>query len=277
MDYIELKFKVEPLEVGRDILVAQLAEIEFESFVDLEDGFLAYIQKECFNSELIEELAILKNIDFKIDYQINYIEDQNWNETWEENFEPIDVEGQCYIRAPFHKKQLGFKYDIVIDPKMSFGTGHHETTYLMVKRLLNIPLDDKKVLDMGCGTAVLAILAKKKGASYVEAIDIDEWAYNNSIENIRNNNCEEIIVKKGGADLLGDNNFDIILANINRNILLNDIKSYVNCLNKGGDLLLSGFFKTDVDILMQEASKNKLTLAFTESKNDWTLLHLIKE
>ena len=157
------------------------------------------------------------------------------------------------------------------EPQSSLSAG------LILVILLNMSLDNKKVLDMGCGTAVLAILSKLKRASYVEAIDIDEWAYNNSLENIRNNNCEGIVVKKGGADLLGDKSFDIVLANINRNILLNDMKSYAHCLNKGGDLLLSGFFKTDVDILIQEANKNKLTLTFTESKNDWTILHLMKE
>lgn len=276
MDYIELKVKVEPLEMGRDILIAQLSQINFESFVENNEGFLAYIQEELFNEDKLKEISTLSNPNFDIHYKIEKIEDQNWNKTWEENFDPIEVEGECYIRAPFHDKKEAVKYDIVIDPKMSFGTGHHETTYLMVKRLLSLDVAGLKVLDMGCGTAVLAILAKLKKANYIEAIDIDEWAYNNSIENIRNNNCDEIVVKKGGAELLSKNSFDIVLANINRNILLNDISHYVNSLNKGGELLLSGFFKSDVDILTQEAVKNNLSLTFTESKNDWTILHFTK-
>lgn len=276
MDYIELKVKVEPLEMGRDILIAQLSQINFESFVENNEGFLAYIQEELFNEDKLKEISTLSNPIFDIHYKIEKIEDQNWNKTWEENFDPIEVEGECYIRAPFHDKKEAVKYDIVIDPKMSFGTGHHETTYLMVKRLLSLDVAGLKVLDMGCGTAVLAILAKLKKANYIEAIDIDEWAFNNSIENIRNNNCDEIVIKKGGAELLSKNSFDIVLANINRNILLNDMSHYVNSLNKGGELLLSGFFKSDVDILTQEAVKNNLSLTFTESKNDWTILHFTK-
>lgn len=276
MDYIELKVKVEPLEMGRDILIAQLSQINFESFVENNEGFLAYIQEELFNEDKLKEISTLSNPNFDIHYKIEKIEDQNWNKTWEENFDPIEVEGECYIRAPFHGKKEAVKYDIVIDPKMSFGTGHHETTYLMVKRLLLLDVAGLRVLDMGCGTAVLAILAKLKKANYIEAIDIDEWAFNNSIENIRNNNCDEIVIKKGGAELLSKNSFDIVLANINRNILLNDMSHYVNSLNKGGELLLSGFFKSDVDILTQEAVKNNLSLTFTESKNDWTILHFTK-
>lgn len=277
MDYIELLVKVEPLEIGRDVLIAQLSQINFESFVENEDGFLAYIQLDLFSETELNQIPLLNNKDFKVFFTTKKIADQNWNKAWEDNFEPINVENQCYIRAPFHKKLDNVTYDIVIDPKMSFGTGHHETTYLMVKRLLVMNLEGKSILDMGCGTAILAILAKLKKAGYTEAIDVDEWAYNNSIENIRNNNCDDILVKKGGAELLGENMFDIVLANINRNILLNDMAAYANSLHKAGQLLLSGFFKSDVDILIQEATKNKLSLTFSESKNDWTILHLIKE
>lgn len=277
MDYIEFDAVIEPIEMGREILVAQLSEIGFESFVDTEKGLKAYIQVGDFNKDLLEDLWILKNDEFEISYLTKNIEDQNWNKTWEENFEPIDVEGTCYIRAPFHEKKEKFEYDIVIDPKMSFGTGHHATTYLMTKQILSIDMKGKKVLDMGCGTAVLAILAKLKGATYVEGIDIDEWAYNNSLENIRNNNCEDIIVKLGGAELLGNEKFDIVFANINRNILLADMHLYANNIVANGSLLLSGFFKSDLDIIVEEATKNSLSLTFSESKNDWTVLQFIKE
>lgn len=277
MDYIEFEAEINPIEIGREVLVAQLSEIGFESFVDTDKGLQAYIQQKDYVKEDLEKITILSNSEFKISFKVKTIADQNWNKTWEENFDPINVEDKCYIRAAFHKKPNDFNYDIVIDPKMSFGTGHHATTYLMVKRILALNIEDKSVLDMGCGTAVLAILASLKEANYIEAIDIDEWAYNNSIENIRNNNCNDIIVKKGGAELLGGKNYDVIFANINRNILLNDMDKYAKVMVEGASLLLSGFFKSDVDILLTEAAKNKLTLTFSESKNDWTLLHLIKE
>ena len=160
---------------------------------------------------------------------------------------------------------------------MSFGTGHHETTYLMIKRLLALDVTNKKVLDMGCGTGVLAILAKMKNAKYIEAIDIDEWAYNNTIENIRNNNCKEIVVKQGGAELLKDNKFDVILANINRNILLKDMSKYAKSLSTNGDLLLSGFFNVDRNLLLEEAAKLGLKNSYTEEKKDWLMIHLIKK
>ncbi|PCJ22915.1 MAG: 50S ribosomal protein L11 methyltransferase [Flavobacteriales bacterium] len=277
MKYIEFKANITPLEVGRDILIAELSEIGFESFVETEKGIEAYIQFLEFNQDDIQKLKILTNKNFTIEHVIKTIADQNWNAEWEKSFNPINVENRCYIRALFHDKIDNIEYDIVIDPKMSFGTGHHETTFLMVKRLLNIDLKGKNVLDMGCGTGLLAILAKKKKARYVEAIDIDEWAYNNTLENIRNNNCEEIKVKMGGAELIKKNNFNVIIANINRNILLNDMDAYTKGLIEGGDLLLSGFFSSDKDILLEASSKLGFELSYQETKNDWTMLHLVKK
>lgn len=277
MEYIAFKARITPLEMGRDILIAELSELGFESFVETDEGVEAYIQSQEFNEEDVQNLKILINSDFKLSYSIKAIPDQNWNEEWEKSFNLINVENRCCIRAPFHNKLDNIEYDIVIDPKMSFGTGHHETTYLMIKRLLELDLDDKKVLDMGCGTGVLAILAKMRKAQYVEAIDIDEWAYNNTIENIRNNNCEDIEVKMGGAELIGPNKFDVIVANINRNILLNDMSNYITALSKGGELLLSGFFSSDQEMLLETTSELGLDMIYNESKNDWTMLHLIKE
>jgi len=276
MEYIELKAIVNPLEVGRDILIAELSEIGFESFVETDNGVEAYIQSQEFVEADILKLKMLTNSDFEITYSTKIIADQNWNAEWEKNFDLINVENRCCIRAPFHEKIDGIEYDIVIDPKMSFGTGHHETTHLMIKRLLNIELTDKRLLDMGCGTGVLAILAKMKKAAYVEAIDIDEWAYNNTLENIRNNNCKEIKVVMGGAEKIDSINFDVIIANINRNILLNDMEKYVKALLKGGDLLLSGFFSSDQEMLLECTTKLGLEMVYKESKNDWTMLHLVK-
>jgi len=275
MDYIEFTAEITPLEIGRDILIAQLGEIGFESFVENENGVQAYIQKDKYKEFLIGEMSIISNSDFKISSTTKIIEDENWNAEWEKNFELINVENQCVIRAPFHQKLDGVDYDIVIDPKMSFGTGHHETTYLMIKRLLALDLAAKKVLDMGCGTGVLAILAKMKNAATIEAIDIDEWAYNNALENIGNNNCEGIVVKLGGAEKI-ESNFDVLIANINRNILLNDMSKYVDAMLSGGSLLLSGFFSSDIEMLLASTSNLGLELVFTESKNDWIILHLVK-
>jgi ribosomal protein L11 methyltransferase len=276
MDYIELSAKIEPLEIGRDILIAELSEIGFESFVETDDGVDAFIQLDLFNEDEVKGLEFLKSSEFEITYIIKLIEAQNWNKTWEESFDPINVENQCSIRAPFHEKVEGIKYDIIINPKMSFGTGHHETTYLMVKKLLSIDVENKSVLDMGCGTGVLAILAKMKKSSKVVAIDIDEWAYNNTLENIGNNNCGDIIVQQGGAELLGSMNYDLILANINRNILLRDMSKYVDVLVGNGILLLSGFYSSDEEKIMEEATRIGLKKVDAEMKNDWMMLHLIK-
>ena len=277
MEYVEFKANIKPLEVGRDILIAELAEIGFESFVETELGLEAYIQSNDYDEKNIEKLQLLKNSDFTISYTVKSIAEQNWNAEWEKSFNPINVDNRCYIRAPFHNKLDNIEYDIVIDPKMSFGTGHHETTYLMIKRLLDIDVAGRKVLDMGCGTGVLAILAQHKKASYVEAIDIDEWAYNNSIENVRNNNCGEIEVKMGGVNMISSKKFDIVLANINRNILLNDMTAYVDAMKTKGELLLSGFFSSDQEVLLDSAKVFDLKLHYKEVKNDWMMLHLIKE
>jgi len=276
MDYIEFKARVRPLLVGREILIAELSEIDFESFVETELGLEAYIQKNNFNEKVLKELSILNNQEFEIDYQLKNIKDQNWNEVWEQNFDPINVEDKCYVRAPFHKAKEEVEFDIVIEPKMSFGTGHHETTFLMIKKLLNMDLESKNVLDMGCGTGVLAILAKLKKADKVVAIDIDEWAYNNTVENVEKNNTLDILVKLGGAELLKNEKFNLVIANINRNILLQDMANYVNVLEQKGSLLLSGFFSSDQNVIIEETSKYNLKLISKDIKNDWTMLHFQK-
>ena len=191
--YLEYTFKVDPLQPTSDILIAQLGEAGFESFVENEDGVLAYIQKKDWSNELLEAVAILKNENFKIDFHLKEIEQENWNATWESNFNPIQVDDVCVVRAPFHEKPHG-TYDIVIEPKMSFGTGHHETTYMMLQHILDHDFKDKSVLDMGSGTGVLAILAAMKGAKSVDAVDIDHWCYVNAKENVTRNNCEHIHV-----------------------------------------------------------------------------------
>ncbi len=274
MNYIEITTIISPLEMGRDILIAELSEIGFESFIEIENGIQAYIQVGMFSEELLRQISILNNPEFKVDIKINKIEEQNWNEVWEQNFEPINVNNQCYIHAPFHNKKNEIKYNIEIEPKMSFGTGHHETTFLMIDELLKMDLNKKKVLDMGCGTGVLAILTEMKNAENILAIDIDEWAYNNTIENVNRNSCKKIEVLKGGAELLNGKKFDVVIANINRNVLLKDMENYAKSLSLNGEILLSGFFMSDKEILLEETKKYNLQLISSNQKNDWTLLHL---
>lgn len=234
-NYIEYDFVITPLGEACEILVAELAEFGFESFVDSENGILAYVQEKDWYPEILNDIYILKNPEFKISYTQKLIKQVNWNEQWEKNFNPITVNEQITVRAPFHEK-TNTPFDIVIEPKMSFGTGHHETTHMMLEFLLNTQLLGKKVLDMGCGTGVLAIMAAKKGATDVTAIDIDTWCYENAQENIQRNETEFIKVLLGDATLLNDQNFDVIIANINRNILLEDIPIYVESLSEGGTL-----------------------------------------
>ena len=270
--YIGYTFQITPRDPATEILIAELGYVGFESFVENEEGVIAYIQKENFKEDILEDIYILKRDEFKIEYKKEEIEQINWNSEWEKNFNPILIDKTVNIRAPFHDKLPNIKYDIVIEPKMSFGTGHHQTTHMMVKHLLNLNLKNKKVLDMGCGTGVLAILAEMRGAKPIDAIDIDNWCYLNSIENAERNNCKNISVFQGEASLLLNKKYDVIIANINRNILLNDMKTYTNSLNKNGTLLLSGFYQEDIPIIDAEVSKYNLKLQTIEEMENWVAL-----
>lgn len=272
--YFEYKFIVKPKEPATEILIAELANAGFESFVENETGLLAYIQQKDWNDHIIDNIQILRSTEFDISYQKNAIEQTNWNKEWETNFEPIQVDEIVSIRAPFHKDP-NLKYDIVIEPKMSFGTGHHETTHMMVQHLIELNLENKKVLDMGCGTGILAIFSELKGAREIDAIDIDEWCYENSIENCHRNECKKINVYQGDATLLVDKKYDIIIANINRNILLMDIRTYAKCLNEKGILLLSGFYEEDIPVIDAEASNFKLKLEKIIERNNWVALKYV--
>jgi len=269
--YIEYKFTVTPKEPATEILIAELGNVGFESFVENENGLTAYIQKENWNDALLEGIFILNSDEFSIDYTQHEVAQTNWNAAWEKNFEAIEVDGTVSIRAPFHENP-NLKYDIVIEPKMSFGTGHHETTHMMVQHLLQLELENKKVLDMGCGTGILAIFAEMRGAKPTDAIDIDNWCYLNSIENVARNNCEHISVFEGDSTLLTDKKYYVIIANINRNILLMDMEIYTNCLNEKGVLLLSGFYKEDIPMIDAEVSKYQLKLEITLERNNWVAL-----
>ena len=272
--YLGFHFSVEPKELGSEILVAELGELPFESFIDSETGIVAYIQKQFWTENILNDLHILSSPEFQVSYTIEEIDQVNWNEEWEKNFEAIEVDGICHVRAPFHPKTAA-KYDIVIEPKMSFGTGHHETTHMMIQHLLETDVAGKKTLDMGCGTAILAILAEMKGAQPIDAIDIDNWCYLNSIENATRNYCNQITVYEGDADLLIGKKYDLIIANINRNILLNDMQTYVDCLNKEGILLLSGFYNEDIPFIAASCTEKGLTYVKKFERNNWVSLKYI--
>ncbi|WP_117879776.1 50S ribosomal protein L11 methyltransferase [Aureibaculum luteum] len=273
--YIAYNFTVSPLQPTTEILIAELGYVGFESFVENENGFIAYIQKEDDSETILNEIYVLQGDEFEISYTKEEIEQVNWNSEWEKNFNPIQVDDLVSIRAPFHPNP-NLKYDIVIEPKMSFGTGHHETTHMMVQHILKLDLQGKKVLDMGCGTGILAILAEMKGANPLDAIDIDAWCYENSLENVERNNCKHISVCEGDASLLINKKYDVIIANINRNILLNDIKIYADCLNDNGVLLLSGFYEEDIPIIDVETSKYSLKLEEFIERNNWVALKYLK-
>ncbi len=268
MIYIEYHFNIVPKQPATDILIAELGEAGFESFVENESGLLAYIQKTDWKEGILDDLLITQNTDFKISWSSKEIEQQNWNAEWEKNFHPITVGDKCMVRAPFHDAEH-VEYDIIIEPKMSFGTGHHETTYMMLQHILDTNFEGKSVLDMGCGTGVLAILAKMKGAGATDAIDIDEWCFLNSKENIERNNCESIQVYQGDGGLLKGKKYDIIIANINRNILLEDIPVYANCLNSDGLLFLSGFYLQDLDAISSKCGQYNLKFEKKLEKNNW--------
>ena len=271
MDYIEVVCSLKPYsEANSEICCAKLGEVGFESFVNTEDGLLAYIQEPGFGFEKLNEVTQeMELLECQLNYRINKIEDQNWNATWESSFDPVVIDDKCIVRAPFHEVKQKFEYDIEIEPKMSFGTGHHATTSQMIRYMLQTDFTNKIVLDMGCGTAVLAVLANMLGAKEITAIDVEEWAYNNSIENIKRNNCNNITVLKGDAQLLNDKRFDIVLANINRNILMMDIEKYAACMPNGGLLFLSGFYSEDLPGLVEECQKHGLDFDSNLEHDNW--------
>lgn len=278
MQYIELKLTIQPNEEYiADLLASFLGEIGFESFEEDVDGMIAYIRREEFNEDALKHLVQNFPYTTEIHYEISNVDQVNWNEEWEKHyFEPIVIGDKCVIHSSFHTNVPSAEFDIVIDPKMSFGTGHHETTSLMIEEILSIDLTGKAVLDMGCGTAVLAILAAMRGARPVLAIDIDPWCTENSAENIKANGVEWIQIELGGAEKLDSVTADVIFANINRNILLEDMKKYSASLNEGGVLYMSGFYTTDIPVLEEEVNRNGLHLISYRSKNNWAVIKTVK-
>jgi len=276
MNYIEVEFNLDPLLPAREVLIYELAELEYESFVNTKKGIKAYIQKIDFDEDAFEDLHALKMGGLNYTYRVREIEQINWNKKWEEEFTPILLGEHCLIRAPFHAPAEGDVMDVIIAPKMSFGTGHHPTTYLMAEQLFQLSLEGKDVLDMGCGTAILAIIAKKLGAHRVCGIDIEDFAYENALENVKLNDTDDIFVYKGGVEQIENQSFHVILANINRNVLVDDMNAYGRALKRGGRLYLSGFYTTDIDILNQQAIKLGLVFEEKKEREGWALLSFKK-
>ena len=278
MNFIQVDLIITPYEEYiADVLAAELGEIGFDTFVPTIEGVQAFITEELFDENALNSLISDFVFEATIEFKAIAIESKNWNEEWEKHyFEPIVIDNECVIHSSFHKNVPKATYDIVIDPKMAFGTGHHETTSLVIGELLGMQIEGKKVLDMGCGTSVLAILAAMRGAKELVAIDIDSWCTENSMENISLNRVAGIEVKQGGAELLDGLHFDIILANINRNILLADMEKYANCLTQGGELYMSGFYSQDIPLIEAEANRNGLELQKSKLKNNWAVVKTVK-
>lgn len=278
VDYTELECHLTPREPWTDILIAELADAGFESFAETEDGLKAYIRSDQYDESAIGPLmdVFSKEGEVKLSYTARTMGGQNWNAVWESHFEPVTVAGQCLIRAPFHDPVPGMKYDIVIEPKMSFGTGHHETTALVVEFLLEMDIKGKAVLDMGCGTGVLAILSARMGAAPVTAIDNYVYAYENTVENARRNAVDGMRIFHGDAGLLGDEYYDLIIANITRNVLLEDMEKYSSVLLSQGEMLLSGFLSFDRDTIFARAESLGLSLLGEKRMGDWVCLRLTK-
>lgn len=276
MNYLAYTFSNPNNEALKDMFVELLGTAGFDSFIDVDDGFTAFCAETSIdNEELTSVLSMEQFADVKVLRQ-ETIQDQDWNATWESSYDPVVIDNICRIRAPFHEPDSSYKYDLCIEPKMSFGTAHHETTAQIIKLLLNENLSGLDVLDMGSGTGILAILAKKLGAAITVAIDNDEWAYRNALDNVKLNGENDIIVELGDANSLNNRQFDVILANINRNILLRDMHEYVNCLKINGKIFFSGFYENDLVLIKAEAERLGLSYLYHIKENEWTAAAFVK-
>jgi len=257
-------------------VVARLNEIDFESYSDDENGVKAYVQSHLLKEDLVCEILNDISKTTELSFTINKVKQENWNKLWESNFAPVTINDKCVIRAHFHDVFPNIEQEIIITPKMSFGTGHHETTSLVMNEMFSLDFNNKSVLDIGCGTGVLAILASKLGANSLVGIDFDEWAVENSEENTVLNSIDNIDYIHGDADAIGDATFDIILANINRNIILQDIEKYVGAMNEKSEIIFSGFLKEDIPLILEKSEQLGLDLVVSKNKNKWQMLHLKK-
>lgn len=271
MDFVTLKVTCDP--VLTDVLIAKLFEAGFDSFQEFDDGFEGSCEQSQFDEEKVEVIFNqFPNVSFTVKEQ----EKINWNEEWEKNYDPIIVENRCIVRASFHDSRPEFEYEIIVTPKMSFGTGHHATTYQVLNYQMDLDHSGKKVLDVGTGTGILAIMAAKRGATEIVATDIDEWCIENSEENFSLNDVKDVTLVKGEIDQVAQTGFDIVIANINKNVLLNQIRDYAERLKPGGQLILSGFYESDISDLENEAMKSRLYKINSTIRDKWAMLALEK-
>ena len=253
-----------------EIFIAEVSEAGFDTFMENENGFEAFTEGAGYNQDVLKEIQAQYEHVEGLKFSFDRIEKENWNEQWEKSFEPVIVDDQVIVRATFHKSEKVYPYEIIITPKMSFGTGHHATTCLMLKAQLLLDQKDKSVMDAGCGTAILSIMASMRGAAFVEAFDIDEWSSENGNENLKNNQCENVNLRQGSIrQLTFDRKFDIVLANINKNVLLDEMDAYAAVLKPGGKLLLSGFYVTDADDLISKANKFNFDFVRSDERDNW--------
>lgn len=277
MNYVELDCKIEKPDEFSEIVIAHLAELGFESFEETPSGIKAYIKVSNFDEEMLNELNFPGHQLYKVEWTKKIIPHYNWNTVWESNFSPVTIKDQVYIRAEYHAKNSSYKYEIVIHPKMSFGTGHHSTTELMIETMLDLDFKNKTVLDMGCGTGILAIMAEKLGAKHIVAIDHDQVCLENGLENVERNRCSHINVLKGDVALIPKIKFDTVLANINRNIILDDVEKYAQTMHTKAVAIFSGFYEVDLRSITAEAFKHKLHLKNHHVKNNWCVAVFEKE
>ena len=275
-DYIKVTFKLSPFEPWVDVLSYELGGIKFETFEQNDPELMAYIQEDQYNEQTVYNIIYDLSDSVKIEFTTQRIEQKNWNKIWEENYHPIIVDEKLLIRAPFHQPDPKIPYEILLTPKMSFGTGHHATTQLMVKEMFDLEFENAEVFDVGCGTGILSILAEKLKAKSVLAIDVDDWAVENAKENGVINKCSHIIVEKRQIHEVSANSYNIILANINLNVILDDLGTYVENLSDDGHLILSGFLQKDVGKVLDMASEIGLVQSASNELNDWAMLHFMK-
>lgn len=275
MQYLEYTFTMPSSDMQHDALSVMLCDLGFDSFMDDDHTFKAYCPAELSDKCAVNELLALNFSNITL-LGVEPLPDKDWNEEWEASYQPVVVNERCRVRAPFHAPDNGFEYDLVIEPKMSFGTANHETTSQIMLLMMEGDFGGKTVLDMGSGTAVLAIFAKKLGAGRVVAIDNDEWAYNNAFTNVALNGCDDIEIILGDANSIPDAGFDMVLANINRNILVRDMSHYAKAMNKGASIFFSGFYVADLNVVVQEAENVGLAYRRHISKNDWVAAEFCK-
>jgi len=279
VEFIEISIVIQPYnKIASEVIMAEMSQLDFDSFIETQNGFKAYIESRKFDIDELKSILEKPTEEFgEINYKQKSIKQQNWNREWEKSFKPIVIRNECIIRALFHEINKNYKYNILIEPKMAFGTGHHATTSMMLEHILEIDIDGKEILDMGTGTGVLSILASLRGAKSILAIDNDTWAFNNCVENLKMNNISNVKALEGDSKSITGNTFDIILANINRNTLINDFWAYANALNKKGKIILSGFYVDDINAIEQKANSFDLFLKHYLEKENWASIILTEK